>query len=251
TTRKHITWFSKKFITFWDDNPAGDLDWFCNLLEKMIPLKKWWVSQMCLNIGKHKDVLKLMRASGCKGIFVGLESVSMDSLKSQNKDTINVIEDYKMMAKNILHEHITIVAATMYGFDQDTKQSLFEETLKVLTEMGVTALQAHIVTPYPHSEYFKTLLNENRLITQEAKYYNGYTIVHKPLNISPYELQKGFIEIRKKFYSLPCVIKRLFHHSPLAWWNFLFFNIIYHTPNYQAIIDVDINKWLKYLKTLE
>lgn len=99
TSRPNISWFSKKLITFWDDNPAGDLDWFCDLLEKMIPLKKWWVSQMCLNIGKHKDVLKLMRTSGCKGIFVGLESVSEDSLKAQNKATINTIEDYKTLAK--------------------------------------------------------------------------------------------------------------------------------------------------------
>lgn len=205
---------------------------------------------MCLNIGKHKDVLKLMRLSGCKGIFVGLESVSHESLKSQNKENVNVIEDYKIMAKNILREKMTIVAATMYGFDQDTNESLFSETLRILTEMGVTALQAHI-TPYPNSEYSKTLLEENRLITQEAKYYNGYTIVHKPSRISPYELQKGFIEIRKKFYSLPCVIKRLFHHNPLAWWNFIFFNIIYHTPNYQAIPGVNINEWLKYLKSIE
>lgn len=251
TSRPGLSWLDRKLITFWDDNPAGDLDWFCELLEKMIPLKKWWLSQMCLNIGNHKDVLKLMHASGCKGIFVGLESVSKESLASQNKANVNIVDDYKKLAKNILNEKISIVAATMYGFDQDTKESLFKDTLKVLTDMGVTIMQAHIVTPYPHSEYFHTLQEENRLITTDAKYYNGYTIVHKPTKISPYELQKGFIEIRKKFYSLPCTIKRLFHHKPSAWFDFILLNMIYKEPNYQAIPGVDIREWLKYLKQLE
>lgn len=251
TSQPNLSWLDRKLITFWDDNPAGDLDWFCELLEKMIPLKKWWLSQMCLNIGAHKDVLKLMRASGCKGIFVGLESVSKESLESQNKASVNIVENYKLLSKNILQEKISIVAATMYGFDQDTKESLFSDTLRVLTDMGVTIMQAHIVTPYPHSEYFETLQKENRLITQEAKYFNGYTIVHKPSKISPYDLQKGFIEIRKKFYSLPCAIKRMFHHKPSAWIDFIILNMIYKQPNYQAIQNVNIDEWLNYLKQLD
>lgn len=251
TSRPGLSWLDRKLITFWDDNPAGDLDWFCELLEKMIPLKKWWLSQMCLNIGQNKDVLKLMKASGCKGIFVGLESVSKESLASQNKGNVNIVDDYKKLAKNILSEKIAIVAATMYGFDQDTEKTLFKDTLKVLTDMGVTIMQAHIVTPYPHSEYFQMLKEENRLITLDAKYYNGYTIVHKPSKITPYELQKGFIKIRKDFYSLPCAIKRMFHHKPSAWLDFIVLNMIYRQPNYQAIPDVDINKWLMHLKELE
>lgn len=251
TSQPNLPWNSKKLITFWDDNPAGDLEWFSELLEKMIPLKKWWVSQICLNIGNHKDIVKLMYKSGCRGIFVGLESVCAESLKAQNKDNVNIIKDYKRLANNILREKIVIVAATMYGFDQDTQKTLFKDTLDVLTEMGVTALQAHIVTPYPHSEYFHTLSEEGRLITKEAKYYNGYTIVHRPSNISPYELQKGFIEIRKKFYSLPCIIKRMFKHNPMAWLYFIFMNVIYRTPNYQAIPGVDVKEWLDYLKSLD
>ena len=91
---------------------------------------------MCLNIGQNKDVLKLMKASGCKGIFVGLESVSKESLASQNKGNVNIVDDYKKLAKNILSEKIVIVAATMYGFDQDTEKTLFKDTLKVLTDMA-------------------------------------------------------------------------------------------------------------------
>ena len=206
---------------------------------------------MCLNIGNNKETLKLMKASGCKAIFVGLESVSEASLKAQNKNQVNNPNDYTRLAKNITNESIILCAATMYGFDEDTPKSLFEDTLKFVVEMGVSVLQAHIVTPYPHSDLFKTLKSENRLITEEAKYYNGYTVVYKPAKMSAYELQKGFIEIRKRFYSFPSVIKRMFHHKPSMWLTYIICNAIYRKPNYMAIPDVDINEWLDYLKSIE
>lgn len=250
TSRPNLKWLDTKLITFWDDNPSADLDWFNELMEKMIPLKKWWLSQMCLNIGKNKETLKLMKASGCKGIFVGLESVSMDSIRAQDKHSVNRVEDYIHLSKSILSGGINIIAATMYGFDQDTKKSLFEDTLNILGQMGVTLLQAHIVTPYPHSEYFKTLRAENRLVTTEAKYYNGYTVVHKPSNISPYDLQKGFVDIRKRFYSYNSIFKRMLQHNVSRRPDFLLWNYMYRKPNYEAIPDVDIDWWMEYLRTL-
>ena len=89
----------------------------------------------------------------------------------------------------------------MYGFDEDTKENPFGDTPRVLQEMGVTLLQTHMVTPYPHSDFFKLLDREKRLMTKECKYYNEYTLVHKPQNIGAGELQEGFFETRRQFYS--------------------------------------------------
>jgi len=85
TSRPNIGWLDRKLVEFWDDNPAYDLDWFKELLEKMIPLKKWWLSQICLNVAEDEEAVKLMRASGCKGVFIGLESVSENTLKDRTK----------------------------------------------------------------------------------------------------------------------------------------------------------------------
>jgi hypothetical protein len=114
--------------------------------------------------------------------------------------------------------------------------------------MGLTLLQAHMFTPYPHLSYYKKLDQENRLITKEAKYYNGYTLVHEPANMHPAELQEGFINLRKRFYSRRCILKRMLKHNLTKIPEFLLWNMIYHKPNYQAIPGVDIKKWLSYLK---
>jgi radical SAM superfamily enzyme YgiQ (UPF0313 family) len=248
TSRPNIRWQDRKCVMFWDDNPHCDLDWFHELLEKMIPLKKWWLSQTCLSVADNEETVKLMKASGCKGIFVGIESVSRDSLRGQNKESVNRIENYIRQTRTLLKHGINIVGAMMFGFEEDTKESLFTDTIKIAEKMGLTLLQAHMFTPYPHLAYYRKLDEENRLITKEAKYYNGYTLVHEPANMHPAELQEGFIDLRMRFYSWRSILKRMLKHNLTKIPEFLLWNMIYHKPNYRAIPGVDIQKWLSYLK---
>jgi radical SAM superfamily enzyme YgiQ (UPF0313 family) len=250
TSRPGLQWLDRKLIEFWDDNPAGDLDWYHELLEKMIPLNKWWLSQVCLNIADNEETVKLMKASGCKGIFAGIESVSPETIKAQNKEDINIVENYIRQTRTLLKHGLFISGAIMFGFDSDAKQSLFNDTLELAQKMGVTVIQTHLVTPYPHSDYFKLLDKENRIITREAKYYNGYTAVHRPKNIHPAELQEGFINIRKKFYSWGSIIRRMFKHNISKYPIFLIWNAMYRTPNYQVVPEVDVDQWLSHLKKL-
>ena len=250
TSRPNLRWIDTKLLMFWDDNPASDLDWFHHLLRKMIPLKKWWLSQMCLNVADNEETVKLMKASGCKGILVGLESASEETLRAQNKDTVNLIARYEEQAK-VLHKHgVNFIGTFMYGFDEDTKESLFVDTPKIAHRMGMSLLHTHIVTPYPHSEYYATLSKENRLITREAKYYNGYTVVHRPKNIHPADLQEGFINTRKQFYTWRSILRRMLKHKLSEMPEFLIWNLLYIQPNHQVVPGVRMEEWLQYLRTL-
>jgi radical SAM superfamily enzyme YgiQ (UPF0313 family) len=248
TSRPNLWWRDRKMVMFWDDNPHCDLDWFHELLEKMIPLKKWWLSQTCLSVADNEETVKLMKASGCRGIFVGIESVSRESLKGQNKETVNRVDNYIRQTRVLLKHGINIIGAMMFGFEQDTKESLFNDTLEIVEQMGLTLLQCHIFTPYPHLDYFKKLNKENRVITTEAKYYNGYTLIHEPAKIHPADLQEGFINIRKQFYSWRSILKRMLKHNLSKFPEFLIENIMFIKPNYESIPGVDIKKWLSYLK---
>jgi len=250
TTRPNLQWMDRKLVQFWDDNPACDLDWFHALLEKMIPLKKWWLSQICLNVADSEETVKLMKASGCKGIFVGLETISQETLKSQAKERVNVADHYVRQSRTLLKHGINIVGAIMFGFDEDTKKSLFIDTPRVLDQMGLTLLQALIFTPYPHLDFFQTLINENRLITKEAKYFNGYTVVHRPKCMHPAELQKGLADIRKEFYSWRSILRRMKKHNLSKLPEFLVWNLLYRTPNTKIIPGVDVQEWSDDLRSL-
>ena len=250
TSRPGLRWMDRKLLQFWDDNPAGDLDWFHDLLEKMIPLKKWWLSQVCLNVADNEETVNLMKASGCKGIFVGLESVSKQVIMAQNKDMVNIVEKYKRQLKTLLDNGICVVGAMMFGFDEDTEDTLFRHTLPVLEEIGLTLLQDLIFTPYPHLECFKSLEAEGRIITKEAKYYNAYTVVHRPKHIHPADLQQGVIDFRKKFYSWRSILTRMMKHNPFKFIEFIVWNRLWGARNYEVVPGVDLSRWLAHLREL-
>jgi hypothetical protein len=138
----------------------------------------------------------------------------------------------------------------MFGFDGDSPETLFRRTPEVLEKMGVTLLQDLVFTPYPHLDYSKALNREGRIITSEAKYYNGYTVVHRPRHMHPADLQEGFFKVRKRFYSWPSIIRRMRKHRLAGIPAFLTWNLLYRTNNYDVIPGVDVRKWLDYLKTL-
>jgi radical SAM superfamily enzyme YgiQ (UPF0313 family) len=250
TSRPKLQWLDRKLVQFWDDNPACDLNWFHNLLEKLIPLKKWWLSQICLNVADNEETVKLMKASGCKGIFVGIESVSEETLRTQNKEAVNIVNNYIRQCRTIIKHGMVVVGAIMFGFDTDTKEILFDKTLEILEKMGITMLNNLVFTPYPHLDYYKTLAKEDRLITKIAKYYNGYTVVHRPNKIHPADLQEGIIKMHKKFYSWPSIYRRMVKHNILKYPEFLIWNRLWGTTNHDVIPGVNVNQWLKYLRTL-
>ncbi len=74
---KEIAGLKQKFIFFIDDNIMGNHTYAYELFERLVPLKKAWVGQASLELSvKDLQLLKLAQKSGCKGLFIGIESVS-------------------------------------------------------------------------------------------------------------------------------------------------------------------------------
>lgn len=65
------------------------------------------------------------------------------------------------------------------------------------------------MTPYPGTKVYEDMKKENRLTTTDWRYYDHNTVVFKPTNMTPLELQTGKVNARKKFYSKWSVLKRL------------------------------------------
>ena len=81
-------------IFFYDDNMAADKKRLKKLLQMMIDedLVIPWSAQVRTDVVRDKELLELMRASGCELVYLGLESVNQDTLdgyeKSQTVDDI-------------------------------------------------------------------------------------------------------------------------------------------------------------------
>lgn len=208
---------AKNFI-FLDDNIIGHPKYAKELFRAIKPLNIKWVGQASVSLLVGDDeLMKLAAESGCKVLFFGIESVSVIQLKTMRK-AIKEIENLEIAIKKIKKMGILIHASIVFGFDNDTKD-IFDETVRVLIKNKVSTVSFNVLTPYPGTKVYEDLKSENRLTTTDWRYYDHNTVVFRPKNMSPYELQIGKVNARKKFYSISSVIRRLLgnFYSPLLY----------------------------------
>ena len=209
--------FRGKVIILWDDNIAGDIQYAKALFRALAPHRKWWSSQASIHAAEDDEFLELAARSGCKQLFIGLESVSQASVNEVSK-AFNRVEKYAEAIERIHSHGIAVQAGIVFGFDHDT-QTVFEETLEVLEESGVQNATFNILTPFPGTRLHKRLDKEGRILTRDWSKYNGRThVVFKPRHMSPEALLDGYRHANARFYSWGSIYRRL-SRSPvqLSW----------------------------------
>ena len=226
--------FPENFFMFVDDNLTQDRDYIVNLLNAMAPLKKKWVTQASIEIADDNELLGLMQKAGCAGVFAGLESFSEAALCSQNKNIKK--PQYYRNAVNKFHQYgIFVEAGLIFGFDTDSP-SIFENTLKILDEIGIDVIQAAILTPLPGTRLFKQM--QNKIVDFNWEHYDYKYAVFEPTLMSRDDLNAGLQWINKRFYSPLRIFKRIIRwlFSPIGYSNMyfaLFLNIAYWGRQFQ------------------
>ncbi|MBI2129447.1 B12-binding domain-containing radical SAM protein [Candidatus Woesearchaeota archaeon] len=206
------------YLFFVDDNLIGDINYAKKLFERMTGLGKKWLSQSPIYIADNDKLLELASKSGCIGLYVGVESVSEESLKEANKKG-NRIKKYREQIKKIHDYGIAIESGFIFGFDND-KKTIFEETLEFINDAEIDSPNFHILTPYPGTNLYERMKQQNRLLTNDWSLYNTGSVVFKPTSMSPDELQNGYDWANKQAYSWHRIMKRTVgSNHPL--WTFL------------------------------
>jgi len=197
-----------RYLLFMDDNITVDTGYAKELFAKMIPLSKRWFSQCNIRIAYDDELLDLAYQSGCRGLFIGFESVDQNSLKSWNKST-NSADDYEWAVNKIHAKGISICAGIVFGNDCDTPE-VFDKTLDFLERTNIDSLQATILTPFPGTVLFDELNSQGRIFDKDwAKYDFGH-VVFEPQNMRRKTLGNGHKQVLEKFYSKNKMAKRFF-----------------------------------------
>lgn len=217
--------FKGKVIIFWDDNIAGDREYAKRLFKAITPYRKWWSSQASIHAGQDEEFLALAAESGCKQLFLGLESVSQASLNAVHK-RFNPVEDYARIIARIHSYGIAVQAGIVFGFDCDRPQ-IFAETLDFIEQTGVQNATFNILTPFPGTPLFRKLEAQGRILSYDWDRYNSRAdVVFQPRHMSADELLAGFRWANQRFYSLPGIVRRL-RRSPVGLWWTLPLNLAY------------------------
>ncbi len=209
--------FSGKRIIFWDDNIGADREYAKELFRALAPHRKWWSSQLSTQAAQDEELLEAAARSGCKQLFVGLESISQSSMAEVNK-RFNQVKDYSAIIRRIHAHGIAVQAGIVFGFDNDTP-AIFEETLDFLEEAGVENATFNMLTPYPGTPLFRRLDAQGRILTRDWGKFNGRTdVVFQPKQMSVDQLLAGFRYANQRFYSLTSVAKRLWRSPVQICW---------------------------------
>lgn len=196
------------FIFFVDDNIVGTPSYAKELFRALIPLKVKWFSQASLSIVKDRELMDLAQKSGCKGLFIGFESLSQKSLQAMGKP-INRVNKYAE-AIRMIHDHgIGIQGSFIFGTDNDDA-SVFSKVLRFIEKTHLEAAIFSVLTPFPGTRIQKALQRENRIIHTDWEKYDMNHVVFKPKKMTPEELQDGFDWVYRKLYGYRSILTRLF-----------------------------------------
>ena len=191
----------KSSFFFYDDNFTADHRRTRELLRGFdsLPRTPRWSAQVRADVAKDEDLLDRMAATGCKTLYIGLESINQESLASTNKR--QRIEDVELHLRRIRSRHINVHGMFVFGFDTDLPGTM-ERTVAFAKRHGLFSVQLMILTPLPGSRLAAEMQDSGRVLHQNWSQYDAHHVCFQPANISPSELQDWQIQGHRYFYSL-------------------------------------------------
>lgn len=193
-------------IFFTDDNICGDPNYAKELFKALTPLKIRWAGQMSTTIIKHPELIELAAKSGCHETFMGIESISTESLKIINKE-FNNVNRYEELFQRLSEVGILATTSFVFGLDADTAESL-RKTIDTVLNWHINYIVIFILTPFPGTKLYNRMEKEGRIMHGDWKFYDAIHPLIKFKNIHTTELNNIVWDSYQKFYSLKNIFRR-------------------------------------------
>lgn len=193
---------------FVDDNIFGAPARARELFQRLAPLRIRWIGQSSINIARNLELLKLAAKSGCRGLFIGLESLVPGNLRQMGKSLVNRVGDYREAITRIQEHGIGVEGAFIFGLDQDDPD-IFGRTVDFARRVRLAAAQFGILTPFPGTPLRDRMEREKRITERDWGCYTISQVVYQPARMSAAVLKAGCDWAYRSFYSYPSILGRL------------------------------------------
>lgn len=201
----------EKILFFVDDNLFYDRASAMALFRAIAPLHKKWACQISMDAARDDELLSEMKKAGCFLVLMGFESLNAESLSEMHK-AANAASDYEQVIRNIYRHGMLIYGTFVLGCDGD-KPDVFEKTYQFAVRNNIAVTNFNPLIPMPGTGVYKRMEAEHRLLYKKwwlsDRYRYGET-AYLPKHMTPEELRDGCLKIRTDFYSVRCILKRLF-----------------------------------------
>ncbi|MCJ7749990.1 MAG: B12-binding domain-containing radical SAM protein [Armatimonadetes bacterium] len=196
------------YVIFVDDNIMTAPGYARQLFERLRGTGKKWMGQASTAVLENAELIRLAARSGCRALFVGLETLSESTLMKVDKG-FNVVGRFKDLIARLHDAGIGVVGAFMFGFDGED-ESVFERTAEFADGTHIDLPQYSILTPLPGTPLYAQMEAEGRIIDRDWSHYDGGHVVFSPRGTTPEKLAKGLRDALQHSYSRLGIVRRLF-----------------------------------------
>jgi radical SAM superfamily enzyme YgiQ (UPF0313 family) len=187
-----------------------------------------WMAEMCIEELDNDEMLAAMKASGCKIIYCGLESIEEKALNSVHKMNTNHVENYERIIRKVQSYDIQIASGFILGIDGMNKET-FEKTLDFFHRMGIIYAKLTFLTYNPGTKVASYMTKKGTYTTTDISYYDGNHLSFLPHGVETDVVIQGTEFFIRNFYSLKRIISRSWQTklSMIGRMEFILFNICY------------------------
>jgi radical SAM superfamily enzyme YgiQ (UPF0313 family) len=200
-----------RHLYFLDDHLLGNPVLAAELFEGMRGMNRVFQGASTVKAILEGDLIEKAAKAGLRSLFVGFETFSPENLKQSNKSQ-NLKLDYERAVKRLHDLGIMINGSFVYGLDYDDKD-VFKRTVDWGVKNAITTATYHILTPYPGTRLYESMLNSGRIMTQNWDLYDTRHVVYETRSMKPDELENGYWWSYNEFYSWNSIIKSSFSHD--------------------------------------
>lgn len=203
---EEIEALGERYVVFTDNNLTADGRYAHELCAGLAKLGIVWSAAITIDAARDESLVRAMAASGCQGVFVGLETVVGDNLREAGKRTM-APEDYGLHVDRLQGAGIQVNGSFVFGFDHDGPD-IFERTVEWIEEHALSCATFHILTPYPGTPLFRKLDEEGRILTREWSLYDTGHAVFRPKNMTPAQLEEGYRRAYRRLFGHASIWRR-------------------------------------------
>ncbi|HLI29875.1 MAG TPA: radical SAM protein [Terriglobia bacterium] len=177
-------------VFFIDDNLAINPKRLKSLLRDIIAANAQlpWVAQISMNLLRDEELVSLIAQSGGKWIFMGLESIDPDNLKSVAKG-FNKPAEYPAVLERLARHGLYAITSFIFGLDGD-RPGAADRTLEQIRSWPPGLPVFGLLTPYPATPLYNKLAAAGRLTRPKHWLdFKPFVMAHAPLGLSAEEAQ--------------------------------------------------------------
>ncbi|MCG6859200.1 MAG: B12-binding domain-containing radical SAM protein [Salaquimonas sp.] len=202
----------RKLFFFVDDNFAGNIPAARELAEAIAPLGIRWVTQMSVDAAHDEGFVSALAASGCRGVLIGFESLDRQTLRKMGKKFNTMGGGYANALANLRRHGIRVYGTFIFGYGTETGQT-FADAVSFAEENRFFLAAFNHLTPFPGTPLYARLKEEGRLHYDAwwlDERYSYNTLPFDTGGMAGEEITRLCVESRRRFYSLPSLLRRGF-----------------------------------------